>query len=231
MRTSYSFLMMVIMAFTACTTPTPEPVNISIEPATLQLKVGDMTTVELIGATANIEWSSTNESVATVYHGVVTAKAIGKTEIIASVGTSKANCVVFVTGTDGASLRITPPFVSLRPGDEYDFSYGNTFDLEITWSSSEPSVATIDNNGHLKALQAGNTVITLATAMESVTARVAVEHSWGEYTLVWSDEFNGSALDEEVWGYNTGGSGWGNNECSITPPDRRTSACRTVVWR
>ena len=213
MRTSYSLLMtMVIMAFTACTTPTPEPVNISIEPATLQLKVGDMTTVELIGATANIEWSSTNEAVATVYHGVITAKAIGKAEIIASVGTSKANCVVFVTGTDGASLRITPPFVSLRPGDEYDFSYGNTFDLEITWSSSEPSVATIDNNGHLKALQAGNTIITLATAMESVTARVAVEHSWGEYTLVWSDEFNGSALDEEVWGYNTGGSGWGNNE-------------------
>ena len=213
MRTSYSFLMtMVIMVFTACTTPTPEPVNISIEPATLQLKVGDVTTVELIGATANIEWSSTNEAVATVYHGVITAKAIGKAEIIASVGTSKANCVVFVTGTDGASLRITPPFVSLRPGDEYDFSYGNTFDLELTWSSSEPSVATIDNNGHLKALQAGNTVITLATAMESVIARVAVEHSWGEYTLVWSDEFNGSALDEEVWGYNTGGSGWGNNE-------------------
>jgi beta-glucanase (GH16 family) len=58
----------------------------------------------------------------------------------------------------------------------------------------------------------GNAVITLATSLESVTAIVAVEHSWGDYSLVWSDEFNGSTLDESVWSYNTGGSGWGNNE-------------------
>ena len=32
------------------------------------------------------------------------------------------------------------------------------------------------------------------------------------YTLVWSDEFNGTAVDETNWNYNIGGSGWGNNE-------------------
>ena len=32
------------------------------------------------------------------------------------------------------------------------------------------------------------------------------------YTLVWSDEFNGSTLDESSWNYNIGGHGWGNNE-------------------
>ena len=39
-----------------------------------------------------------------------------------------------------------------------------------------------------------------------------VSNTWGDYKLVWSDEFDGTALDETVWSYNTGGSGWGNNE-------------------
>jgi beta-glucanase (GH16 family) len=32
------------------------------------------------------------------------------------------------------------------------------------------------------------------------------------YSLVWSDEFNGTALDQSNWNYNIGGHGWGNNE-------------------
>ena len=32
------------------------------------------------------------------------------------------------------------------------------------------------------------------------------------YTLVWSDEFNGSIVDRSNWGYETGNGGWGNNE-------------------
>ena len=207
------FLLLAAVICTACSSPEPEtPINISISPASLTMKVGDITTLDLTGATANIEWTSSNEEVASVYYGVVTAKAIGKAEITAKVGSASANSIIYVTGTDGASLRISPPVVTLRPGDEYDFKYGNTYDLELTWSSSDPSVATIDQNGHVKALAPGNTTITLATNLDSVTARVSVEHSWGEYTLVWSDEFDGSALDETVWSYNTGGNGWGNNE-------------------
>lgn len=32
------------------------------------------------------------------------------------------------------------------------------------------------------------------------------------WTLVWNDEFSGSAVDPLKWGYDTGGGGWGNNE-------------------
>lgn len=32
------------------------------------------------------------------------------------------------------------------------------------------------------------------------------------WTLVWNDEFDGATIDPKKWGYDIGGSGWGNNE-------------------
>lgn len=211
---NYLFLIAAVVCMAACGQKQEEPTNVTLElnPVTLQLKVGDIATIDTKGTATNIEWTSSNEEVASVYYGVVTANAIGKAEITATSGNVSAKANVFVTGTDGSSLRISPPLVSLRPGETFDFKYGNTFDLDLTWSSSDTQVATIDQNGHLKAVAPGNTIITLATNIESVTARVAVAHSWGEYQLVWSDEFDGAALDENTWSYNTGGNGWGNNE-------------------
>lgn len=211
---NYLLLIAAVVCMAACDPKQNEPSNVTLElnPVTLQLKVGDIATIDTKGTATNIVWTSSNEEVASVYYGVVTAKAIGKAEITATSGKVSAKANVFVTGTDGSSLRISPPVVTLRPGDTLNFSYGNTYDLDVTWSSSEPSIATIDQKGHLTAVAPGNAIITLATNIESVTARVAVEHTWGDYKLVWSDEFDGSALDETVWSYNTGGSGWGNNE-------------------
>lgn len=171
-----------------------------------------MTTIEVIGSATNIEWSSSNEAVATVFHGVITANAIGATTITATSGKTTVNAQVFVTGSDGASLRITPALVSMQKGDTYQFQYGNAYDLPTTWTSSDEAVVTVTSEGLVTALKAGNATITLATNLESVSALVAVEHKWGDYSLVWSDEFNGTSVDESVWNYNIGGGGWGNNE-------------------
>ncbi|MBO4454419.1 MAG: family 16 glycosylhydrolase [Paludibacteraceae bacterium] len=206
-----SVLAGILIACDTQVTPTPS-VTLSVSPVTLTLKVGDISTLETSGTATNIEWVSTNEDVASVYHGVVTANAIGYAEVTATSGNASASCVVYVTGTDGTTLRISPPQVTLRPGDTYQFKYGNTYNLDLTWSCSDASVASIDQNGLLTAHTAGNATITLASPVESVTALVAVEHAWGEYQMVWSDEFNGSALDETIWNYNIGGNGWGNNE-------------------
>ena len=178
----------------------------------LQMKPGDIQTVEVVGSVANVEWTSSNPEVATVYYGVVTAVAIGKTVITASAGKQSATCEVFVSGSDGATLRITPAVVSMKKGETFQFSYGNTYDLELTWSSSDDNIASVSQTGLVTANNAGNATITLATNVGSVTALVAVEHNWGEYQLVWSDEFNGSALDESNWTPQIGGNGWGNQE-------------------
>ena len=212
-KLSYLLIFASAILMMACEKPTePTTATLSLSPVTLQLKVGEMATIDATGTAKNIEWTSSDENVATVYYGVVTAKAIGMTVITARSGEVSAECQVYVTGTDGTTLRITPAVVSMKKGETYQFSYGNTFGLDLTWSSSDESIATVDQNGLVTAKKGGNATITLATSVGSVTALVAVEHTWGEYQLVWSDEFNGMALDESNWTIQTGGGGWGNQE-------------------
>lgn len=43
------------------------------------------------------------------------------------------------------------------------------------------------------------------------------------YKLVWSDEFNGDSIDYSKWGYDLGGSGWGNNELEYYTDRRENS--------
>lgn len=42
------------------------------------------------------------------------------------------------------------------------------------------------------------------------------------YSIVWSDEFNGSAVDTSNWGYELGGEGFGNHEKEYYKPENAT---------
>src|SRR4051812_11328225 len=37
-------------------------------------------------------------------------------------------------------------------------------------------------------------------------------NQYAGYTLVWSDEFSGNAIDENNWSFEIGNNGWGNHE-------------------
>ena len=207
----------VALFCTACKDKTSEEISsseITLSPNTLTLVVGDMGILKVSGAESDITWSSSNETVATVTSGVVIAQSIGDAYITAKSGDASAVCHVYVTGTDGSSLRISPGVVSINKGETYQMSYGNTYGLPLTWTSSNPEVATVSETGLVKAIKAGNTTITLATSGETVTALIAVKHTWGEYKLVWSDEFEGTTLNSNNWTCQTGigNNGWGNGE-------------------
>ena len=55
----------------------------------------------------------------------------------------------------------------------------------------------------------GKRVSILVAAGALAVAPAARAQNW---TLVWSDEFNGSSVNSGNWTFETGGSGWGNNE-------------------
>ena len=58
--------------------------------------------------------------------------------------------------------------------------------------------------------KSGPPPVTPPTTATEVNAEARAYNLYTE--LVWSDEFNGSAIDQSKWGYDLGGGGWGNNE-------------------
>lgn len=191
---------------------TKENVVLQISSSALQLKVGDIEMLSVTGATQQVEWISSDDEVAEVFNGVVTAKAIGRVVITATAGSAKATCDVFVSGSDGSTLRVTPAMVSLKKGETVQLSVRSSFESPFVWTSSDDKIASVDQNGLVTAVSGGNVTISVKSDFEEATTFVAVEHTWGEYELVWSDEFDGSELNTDNWTIEVNGNGGGNNE-------------------
>ncbi|HMM11283.1 MAG TPA: family 16 glycosylhydrolase [Bacteroidales bacterium] len=76
----------------------------------------------------------------------------------------------------------------------------------------------ISNLTHATAPNLNTKVIILnddSYTPEMATDGPVTPMSYPQMYLTWSDEFDGSAVNTENWGYNTGGGGWGNNELQI----------------
>mgnify|MGYP000734176091 CR=1 FL=1 len=88
-----------------------------------------------------------------------------------------------------------------------------TFDATTGLLSGTPGTADVGEHSVTLVASDGKEDVS-----QSFTISVAIASSGGNWTLVWSDEFNGSTLDENNWTVETGdGSqygipGWGNNE-------------------
>ena len=114
-------------------------------------------------------WSTSDSSIATVdANGLVLAKAVGSVTITATNSddpSMTASCAVeCVIPLSGISLGIGS--ADLNPGQTADLGGSVTYypadatDKGITWTSSDPSVATVDANGVVTAVGNGTTTIT-----------------------------------------------------------------------
>jgi beta-glucanase (GH16 family) len=68
------------------------------------------------------------------------------------------------------------------------------------------------NRAAKRTLRLGGLALVLGLLMTAAGPAATAQQTW---TLVWSDEFNGTAgtaVDATKWVFDTGGSGWGNNE-------------------
>ena len=133
----------------------------------------------------NISWSSSDESVAKVADGVVTALNVGTAIIIVTTedGNKTATCNVTVTAP-AAPIEVTG--ISIKTATEIAIGGTETLTVtytpadantgkEVTWSSSDASIATVDANGKVTGLNAGTATITATSKTKSsITASCAV---------------------------------------------------------
>lgn len=112
-------------------------------------------------------WKSSNEAIATVSaKGVITANAVGNATItaIAADGSGvKATCDITVVPTLAESISLDQPTLTLKKKRTANLvatiSPVTTTNKSLTWMSDNPEIATVDNEGNVKTLTAGETTI------------------------------------------------------------------------
>ena len=172
--------------------PPPAVARVTVSPSSASIEEGgtqqfsatayDSVDVEISGKT--FIWSSDSASVATIdSSGLATGLDAGSTTITATVDGVSGTATLTVTEPPPAVARVTvsPSSVSIEEGGTHQFSAtaytsdntmisGKTF----VWTSSSPSVATVNASGLATGVDAGSTTITATVDGISGTATLTV---------------------------------------------------------
>ena len=158
--------------------------GISLNKDDIELYIGETETLTATISPADaplkepIEWSSSNESIATVDGGKITAVGKGTAKITAKAGGKSASSSVSVLKpVSGISLNKTTLELSADGSETLTASIvpsDSTPREEIQWSSSNTQVATVDN-GKVTAVSMGSTTITASLEGYKAECNVVVK--------------------------------------------------------
>lgn len=155
--------------------------GISLSETSLQLNKGGShslkATVQPDNATEKtVQWTSSDNSVASVdQEGTITAIGGGKATITASVGGYSATCAVEVD-IPVTSISLDMPLLTLKKGDFALLTAtvlpDDAMDKTVRWSSDNPAVASVDQNGKVTAVEVGMATITASVGDVSASCSV-----------------------------------------------------------
>ncbi len=132
------------------------------------------------GALREVNWLSTNPAAAAVSNGLVTAVAPGTSYIaVTANGELTASCTVTVlTPVAVTGVTLEPVSLILETGETAQLTAGllpaSATDRALTWRSSDPEVAAVDQNGLVTKHADGIAVITVTTRDGGFTADCTV---------------------------------------------------------
>ncbi len=181
--------------------------GVSLNKNTLSLIKGSSETLTATVAPADttdktLTWASSNTSVATVANGTVTAIGAGSATITVTTANGKtATCEVTVSVlASGVSLNKNT--LSLINGNSETLTAtvapADTTDKTLTWTSSNPSVATVAN-GTVTAVGIGTATITVRTANgQTATCEVTVQILDTQYIITYHANGGTNAPSSEI---------------------------------
>ena len=159
--------------------------SVILDRQTLELTVGTKETLKATvlpedATDTNVVWTTSNEFVATVNNGVVTAVSEGKAAITATAGDKSATCEVTVklAYIPVNKIAIDKTSVSLSVGESATLKAtvepDNATDVSIEWSSSNDGIVSVDSNGKITAKATGKATITAKAGDKTASCEVTV---------------------------------------------------------
>ena len=127
----------------------------------------------------SVTWTSSDETVATVKDGVVTAVKAGTATITAKAGDKTATCTVTVNANVAVTgVTLSETILSLFEGENATLTAkvtpDNATDKSVSWSSDNESVATV-KNGVVTAVAVGTATITVTASGNTASCKVTVK--------------------------------------------------------
>ena len=186
--------------------------SVTVSPDTLQLIVGrtGQLSAQVLPDNAtdkSVTWHSDDDSIASVVDGIVTANAQGQTTIYATSvqdGDVKGQCTVTVREASQDDVNVTNVMlnksslalnVTQTETLKATVLPANATDKNVSWSSSAPTVANVDANGLVTALDEGTAVITVTTSDGGKTATCTVNVTYAQASSITIAPSGGLTLD------------------------------------
>lgn len=158
--------------------------SVSLDQSSLSLAVNQSFTLtpRILPTNAtnqNVTWTTSDTNIATVSAtGMVTGRSLGTTTITVRTvdGGRTSSCQVRVESSNipVTGVTISPTTLTIKNGNSSNLSATvlptNATNKNVTWSSSNTGVATVDVNGKVSSVAPGSSVITVRTVDGSKTA-------------------------------------------------------------
>ena len=156
-------------------------------------------------------WSSDNTAVATIHStsGLATAKAAGTANITATINGARASTTLTVMPATVASIVLkSTPSTSIPVGvianlvATVTMSDGSSSDIpstSVSWSSSDPAIATVNAQGQVSAIAVGESSIAAVYGGVRGTFPIAVNSATPKYLLASGNGLNAASLSSSLW--------------------------------
>ncbi len=177
-------------------TETISVTGISLDVSSLELTIGD--TYRLIATLTpsnasdkTITWKSSDESVASIDNGLLTALKVGSASITATAGSYNATCEVEVKDNTPSVVNVTGISVDeeifLLKGNNaqlhYYISPSNATNKNVSWKSSNNSIASVSDVGLVSAHEVGQAYISVISENGGYTASCLVNVTTDEVSV------------------------------------------------
>lgn len=174
--------------YTKVTYSAPEQVAVTgmtLEKKSIEVEKGKTETINAIITPENatrkgITWTSSDTNVATVTNGVVKGISAGTATITATTkdGNFTDTCEVTVTQNAVTGIRISEKLIDLGMGYKKQITAtimpDDATDKSVEWTSENPEIATVSDNGTITGKSYGRTVVTATTTDGGYTAKCVV---------------------------------------------------------